>query len=235
MSRSHRTRHHRRLPNLYWTRADGSGEPERLTTSKNAQQPASWHPSGKFLAFEEMNPVTTMDIMILPSGAATTQSGWKAGTCQSLRQQPQDGMGSELFAGRTMARVCIGGITRKPRRLRATVPRPRPEGSGLGRRRRSCQSGRGRNLSSCTGMDGQIMVVSYTTDRGTFRVSKPQAWSPGRYQTRGEILMFDLHPDGERVALAPAAEAPNGARPDKAVFVFNFFDELRRISAAAKP
>ena len=41
-----------RLPSqLYWQRADGTGEVQRLTDSKNPQFPASWHPSGKFLAF----------------------------------------------------------------------------------------------------------------------------------------------------------------------------------------
>jgi hypothetical protein len=68
----------------------------------------------------------------------------------------------------------------------------------------------------------------------TFRVSTPHVWTPGRYQTRGEVRMFDLHPDGERVALAPAAESPTGGRQDRAVFVFNFFDELRRLSPTSK-
>ena len=44
--------------NLYWQRADGTGEAERLTESKNPQSPASWHPSGKFLAFTEQHPQT---------------------------------------------------------------------------------------------------------------------------------------------------------------------------------
>jgi hypothetical protein len=47
--------------------------------------------------------------------------------------------------------------------------------------------------------------------------------------------MFDLHPDGERVALAPAAEAPNIGTQDRAVFVFNFFDELNRLTIASRP
>jgi hypothetical protein len=77
------------------------------------------------------------------------------------------------------------------------------------------------------------MAVTYTARDGIFRGSKPQPWSPGRYQTRGEDIMFDLHPDGERVALAPASEAPNVGRQDKAVFVFNFFDELNRRTGAS--
>ena len=45
-------------PNLFWQRADGAGEIQRLTDSKNQQIPGSWHPSGKFLAFTEQNPQT---------------------------------------------------------------------------------------------------------------------------------------------------------------------------------
>ncbi len=40
--------------NLFWVRADGSSAPERLTTSANQQTPGSWHPSGRFLAFTEI-------------------------------------------------------------------------------------------------------------------------------------------------------------------------------------
>ena len=65
--------------NLYWQRADGTGEIQRLTDSKNAQFPGSWHPSGKFLAFTEINPQTGNDVMILPMDGDEA-SGWKPGT-----------------------------------------------------------------------------------------------------------------------------------------------------------
>src|SRR5262249_43591615 len=64
--------------NLYWQRADGTGEIQRLTDSKNSQLPGSWHPSGKFLAFQEQNPESPPDLMILPiEGDEAT--GWKPG------------------------------------------------------------------------------------------------------------------------------------------------------------
>jgi serine/threonine-protein kinase len=65
--------------NLYWQWADGTGDAERLTESKNMQYPASWHPSGKFLAFTEFSPQTsTFDVMILPIEGSEA-SGWKPG------------------------------------------------------------------------------------------------------------------------------------------------------------
>jgi hypothetical protein len=43
-----------------------------------------------------------------------------------------------------------------------------------------------------------------------------------------------IHPDGRRVA-ASGGRQPEGPRLDKAVFVLNFFDELRRIAPPKKP
>ena len=54
--------------NLYWQRADGSGDVQRLTTSDNQQAPASWHPNGKVLAFEERTP---SHFNVMPRGKST--------------------------------------------------------------------------------------------------------------------------------------------------------------------
>lgn len=75
------------------------------------------------------------------------------------------------------------------------------------------------------------MVADFTVDGASFRAQKPRLWSEGRYQTRGPTRMVDLNPDGERFALAPTAP---GAKQDKVVFIFNFFDELRRIAPLTK-
>jgi hypothetical protein len=80
------------------------------------------------------------------------------------------------------------------------------------------------------GMNGHIMVAGFSTEGQTFRAEKARLWSEQRYQTRGTSRMFDLHPDGERFALAPSAQAPVGAPLDKVVFIFNFFEELRRLA-----
>src|SRR5205814_655303 len=49
------------------------------TDSKQPQLPGSWDPSGKFLAFEQMNPNTNLDLMILRM-EGNEASGWKPGT-----------------------------------------------------------------------------------------------------------------------------------------------------------
>jgi hypothetical protein len=46
---------------------------------------------------------------------------------------------------------------------------------------------------------------------------------------RGGRRSFDLHPDGSRFVLAVAPEVNESVKRDELVFVFNFFDELRRL------
>jgi len=51
--------------NLFWKPADGSGEPERLSTTDYHQDPASFSPDGKLLAFAQSHPETKWDIWLL--------------------------------------------------------------------------------------------------------------------------------------------------------------------------
>jgi hypothetical protein len=84
------------------------------------------------------------------------------------------------------------------------------------------------------------MAVSYTATADTFVSDKPRPWSDGRFSPRPRGLVgnpgrpFDLHPDGERVAIAPAPEGQGAAKADTLVFIFNCFDELRRIAPVRK-
>ena len=64
--------------NLWWIRADGAGDAQRLAESKNPQYARSWRPDGKVLAFRQQNPGTNLDIMTLPI-EGDEKSGWKPG------------------------------------------------------------------------------------------------------------------------------------------------------------
>jgi hypothetical protein len=83
------------------------------------------------------------------------------------------------------------------------------------------------------GHTGQIMVAPFAAEGDAFRAEQPRPWSDGRYvQLGGQYRMFDLHPDGERFVLT--AQTQTGAKQDHLTFIFNFFDELRRIAPATK-
>ena len=74
----------------------------------------------------------------------------------------------------------------------------------------------------------QLMVAAYTVSGDSFRAEKPRLWAEGYIGPQTGHRSFDLHPDGERVAVAP--ELGSFDRPqDRLVFIFNSFDELRRV------
>ena len=68
----------------------------------------------------------------------------------------------------------------------------------------------------------------------SFRAEKPRLWSEARYLARPRQRSIDLHPDGDRFALAAVPEAQATAKQDKVVFIFNFFNELRRLAPIKK-
>lgn len=81
------------------------------------------------------------------------------------------------------------------------------------------------------------MVAAYTVDGESFLVENPRLVSEARFEPRrrtGPTRRFDLHPDGERFALAVARDTLATAKRDKVIFIFNFFDELRRLAPPKK-
>ena len=219
-------------PNLYWQRADGTGDAQRLTESKNPQQPASWHPSGKFLAFEEQTPQTASDLMILPM-EGDEASGWKPGKPAVFLNSP--------FAEREPmfspdGRWLAYSSNETGRNEVYVRPFPGPGGKwqiSTGGGILPTWSRTKRDLFYGT-PNGQIMVAPFAVEADSFRAEKRRLWSDGRFVVRGINRMFDLHPDGERIALVPAAQTQNGTKQDHVTFIFNFFDELRRIAPARK-
>jgi Tol biopolymer transport system component len=213
--------------NLYWQRADGSGGIERLTHSPRAQRPMSWHPSGKFLSFTETRSPTTVALMILPLDGDAIR-GWTPGVPMAFSDTDAL-IGSPMFSpdGRWLAY----SSTESGRSEVYVRTFPGAEGKWL-------ISVGGGSLPTWSptkpeilyNADGQIMVVGFTVDGGVFRAGNPRPWPGARHQARGQNRLFDVHPDGDRLALAPVVQAPGYTQPDNAVFFFNFLDELRRMA-----
>ena len=78
------------------------------------------------------------------------------------------------------------------------------------------------------------MVAPYAAQGGSFRAEKPRQWSPGAGADTRRLRTFDLHPDGQRVAVLKAAGQQAEETRDHVVFIQNFFDELRRVAPPAK-
>jgi serine/threonine-protein kinase len=219
--------------NLYWQRADGSGDAQRLTSSPSPEGAWSWHPSGKLLAFHELTPNNNDDVLILPiEGDETT--GWKPGKPRPFLNGPYAER-APMFSpdGRWLAYQS----TETGRDEVYVRPYPGPGGKW----RVSTDGGQTptwsrtkRELFYAT-LDQQLMVVSYTVDGDSFRADRARPVSDVRLIERprtGPVRSFDLRPDGTRFALAPVDNTE--PKQDKVVFVFNFFDELRRVAPARK-
>jgi serine/threonine-protein kinase len=82
--------------------------------------------------------------------------------------------------------------------------------------------------------DNRIMVASYTVEGDSFKADKPRLWSEQPISARrAQAAWFDLHPDGERIAAAVPSDQSED-RLEHVTFIFNFFDELRRIAPPSK-
>jgi serine/threonine protein kinase/Tol biopolymer transport system component len=208
--------------NFFWQRADGTGEPERLTTSPNLQRDGAWHPSGNWFAYAEARPETGIDILAVPlSGAAG--AGLVAGTPEVLVASPfQEGEPEFSPDGRWLAYVSLE--SGQP----AVYVRPFPTAGG-GRWQVSSGVGRSprwslteQKLFFQTG--AQIVGVSYTADGDSFRAERPALW--GRLPEGADD--FDLDPGGDGVLFIRPAR-PTAAQPDTRVFVFGILDEVQRL------
>jgi Tol biopolymer transport system component len=215
--------------NLYWQRADGTGEAEPLTESENVQWLGSWHPDGRHLAFSEMATATARpDIMILEM-EGSEEKGWKPGKITRFFESPYvDNLPAFSPDGRWLAYM-----SNQTGRFEVYV-RPFPGPGGIWQV--STQSGRYpvwsrvRRELFFVSNDETIMVVPYTVEGREFRAERPRLWSEARVPSSQRLFMT-LHPDGERFALVMPL-APIEARRNKAVLVSNFFDYLRSVAPA---
>ena len=73
------------------------------------------------------------------------------------------------------------------------------------------------------------MTVPYRVEGDKFEAETARRWSEGRLRAR----IYDLHPDGERLAVVTNLEKPESGN-DRVVLILNFFDYLRRIAPPGK-
>jgi serine/threonine-protein kinase len=216
---------------LYWQRADGTGEIQQLVKGTNDLYPGSFHPSGKFLAYFELDAKTAGNLMILPiEGDEAT--GFKPGT-------PVEFLKTDLMESTPVFSPdgrWIAYLSAESGRAELYVrPFPGPGGKW------QISNGpaddplwsRTRNelFYTASGGDLRMMVAPYRVEGDSFRAEKPRLLSETRFPTRPRPPSrdVDVHPDGQRFAIA-TAQSVTVVKQDKVVFVFNFFEQLKRLT-----
>jgi Tol biopolymer transport system component len=223
---------------IWWTRADGGGDPQRLTAPNNQfQYPISWSPDGKLLSISSRSGNARLSMLTL-SIEGNDEVGWKPGVPKPFRNEAVPYTeGFPVFSpdGRWLA-------YRSNESGNYEVYVTRSSGSG-GKWPISAGGGilprwsrDGKQLYYRTVTDSQLMVVDCTATADSFQCGKPRLWSPGRFTDRdSDRNNFDVHPDGKRAVVLKAPEDEQTASITKVSVIFNWFDEVaHRVSSGAK-
>jgi eukaryotic-like serine/threonine-protein kinase len=206
------------VPNLFWKRADGAGDAERLIDSPGAQYPQSFSPDGKILAFYERNADTIWDI-------STVRIGEKAAPEPFLKTPAIEGFPEFSPDGRWMAYMSDeSGQTE-------VYVRPFP-GPG-GKWQVSTQGGlyprwsrAGKELFYRSG--DKILGVTWSASGSSFVAERPRELFSGIFAHFLLAQDFDVTPDGRRfVMFTPEGEEARLARTH-VILVFNWLEDLRR-------
>ena len=224
------SRRHGGAQNLYWMRADGTGEAVRLTESNNVQVPSSFSPDGKRLAFSEASPQSSWDLWTLPLDEVQSDHP-KVGKAEIFLQTPF-GEGIPMISpdGRWLAYRSneSGSEEVYVRRLSGG-----PLGTG-GKWRISTGGGMApvwskKGSELFYGSREGMMVASCTARGEDLVASKPRLWA----EIRDVGQPFDLAPDGKRFVVVQK-ETTDRKGPPHVVFLLHFLDELRRRAPAKR-
>jgi eukaryotic-like serine/threonine-protein kinase len=200
---------------LYWQPADGSADPELLTSSELAGNnvPGSWSPDGRVLTFMEINPNTGYDVYTLKDGKP--QPFVNTASLETAPRFSPDGR-------------FIAYASDESGRLEVYVkPYPGPGGKW----QISTEGGsepvwnpKGRELFYRNG--NRMMAVDVATESG-FSAGKPKMVFEGSYvPTPRSFPDYDVSSDGQRFLMLKADAQAQG--PTQINVVLNWFEELKQ-------
>jgi hypothetical protein len=218
--------------NLYWRRADGAGEVQRLTRSPNLQAPSSFSPDGRRLVFVEFESPTGSNTKVLSLELADPDhpvpgEAVIVGDLANVSSWPVLSPDGRWFAytssesGTSALYVrASDGVTGKW--LAAAGGFGNPEWTRDGR------------SVLFQGPDHQVMVVDVGVRARALIPGTPRPWpwwTVTSSDPRHTLRNFDVSPDGRRLLILDPADPPGAAKPRAAVTLLqNFFDELRRLA-----
>jgi serine/threonine protein kinase/Tol biopolymer transport system component len=212
---------------IWWARADGAIPPERLLASDGGSA-GSFSPDGKWLTYHHLGNGSGRDILTLPLDL-TDADHPKAGAPVPFVNGPTNEIDPILSPdGKWMAYT--SGEVGAPQ----VYVRPFPARSDGGKwlisnvPSRFPVWSRAKPQLFMETSDGKILVTDYRIEGQAFSPGAPRVWCETPVQSLGIYSNYDVAPDGKRILMTPAAEASANQRPAHAVFLVNFFDELKR-------
>jgi serine/threonine-protein kinase len=216
------------LGGIWWVRSDGAGKPQRLIQGNSNAFPFSFTPDGKRLAYHEVDPVTSFDI--LTAAIEIDGAGLRAGKPESFLQTPADERHPAFSSdGHWLAYASNESGTYQ------VYVRAFPDKGGKWQISNAGGvypewSSNGHELFFRTD-DNRIMVATYSAKADSFIPDKPRLWSEKQLANLGNVgtSTYDLAPDGKRIAaLIPVETAEAQKAQNHVIFLENFFDEVRR-------
>ena len=210
---------------IAWARADGGSKPQLLTQSKLEQDPKSFTPDGKRLAFSQIGQ--RFDLWTTP--VELDGNGLVAGKPEPFLQSPDNEMDPSFSSDGRWIAYSSDESGRFEVYVRAFPDKGlRWQVSGAGGTA-PMFSKNGRELFFRGALDDRIMVADYSVKGDSFVAGKPRAWSETRLPQIGILRgQFDVTPDGKRVAALTYREGSAQQASGHIVFFQNFVDELRR-------
>jgi eukaryotic-like serine/threonine-protein kinase len=199
---------------IYWRSADGSTAEEPLLVRDHAQYPTSWSSDGRFLLFQDDDPINRFDIWLLPMG----------GSPQPLIAT----RASELDGKFSPDNHWLAYQSNESGRYEVYV-RPFPN---VNQQRWTISTDGG--ISPVWSRDGRelfytngtaMMAVAVHSQDGTLAVGKPQFLFDGPFDAT-QNFNFDISPDGKYFIMV---ETDPEATPSRLQIVLNWFEELKRV------
>ena len=210
------------VSNIFWQLADGSGGPERLTTSENTEVPRSWSPDAQLLTFLTANEASAnpsanrgLDIWVLRMADRKAEPFLQTPFNESVPEFSPDGRWLAYTSdesGRSEIYV---------------QPYPGPGGKWQVSTEGGTEpiwNSNGRELFYRSGE--KMMAVEIATQPG-FTAGKPRVLFEGQYAPSPATMPnYDVSPDGQRFLMLKPTEAEAG--PKQINVVLNWFEELKR-------
>ena len=221
---------------LWWIRADGGGEPQKLTDLSSENRVGdlganSLTPDGRHIVYgggsAEGTDIWTLslDVSNPDHPKPGTPTPWlKTAARESRPAISPDGRWISYDSNESgTGEVYVQPFSPSPATARGKWQ------ISLGGGNTSMWSRTGPQIFYKTG--GRLMVVDYVVQGDTFAARKPRLWSERQLMNVG-FTNVDLAPDGKRFAIFPAPETAPGSN---VTFLLNFPDEIRRRIAASSP